>query len=417
MTNWLGVDFGTSNSAAAYWDKGRVVSVELEPGQDVIPTAVFFDFYERSILLGSEANKALIGGVDGRYMRSLKSVLGTSLMGEKRPLLGRRMDFYEIITLFLKQVKERTEAAAGRHFNHVVAGRPVFFHHADAGRDQAAQNDLGKCYHRAGFTEVRFVFEPVAAAYASTGSPQTQTQKETLGLVVDIGGGTSDFSVFRESAGDMEVLASNGLRLGGTNFDKQISFDHFMPLLGRGHDLKRRLPDGIIEAPSHIFAELATWEKIPFLYDPKSVLFAQTLERDAVRPEVFARLVYVLEMRLGHDLAFLAERTKIAYNQDESVEEVQLDVVERGLRAPLTHKAFQHSLTKFGEELADAVRATLSQAGVQAAQIDRIVSVGGSSSMSIVTDALQACLPNLTVEKGATFTSIVDGLAIASQRN
>lgn len=407
---WLGVDFGTSNSAAAYISDGQVVHVELEQGRDTIPTSVFFDFDEQQVLSGTPANKALLDGFDGRYMRALKSVLGTSLMAEKRMLLGRRTDFFDVITEFLKQLKVRAEASAGVIFDHVVAGRPVYFHKQDADKDRRAEEDLRTCYLKAGFSNIEFMFEPEAAAVASAkGAP-----KGTVGLVIDIGGGTSDFTVFRSKGSHIEIISSNGLRVGGTDFDRQISYDHFMPLLGRGHMLKRRLPDGITPAPAHIFSELATWEKVPFLYDPKTVQFAERLLRDAVDPAIFSRLVNVLHLRLGHDLAFLAEETKFSYNQGLEKSVVDLSVVEVGLTTQFSISSFDTSLAKFGEQIAEAILEMLANSKVNVSDVERIITVGGSSSMTIVTDAIQQCLPNVQIQQGDVFTSIVDGLAIAS---
>jgi hypothetical chaperone protein len=408
--NWLGVDFGTSNSAAAYMAGGEVVHVELEAGRDTIPTALFFDVHEKEILSGTAANKALLDGVDGRYMRALKSVLGTSLMNEKRMLLGRRTDFFEVITEFLRQLKGRAEASAGVAFDHVLSGRPVYFRSLDAGQDRKAEEDLKACYLNAGFSRVEFMFEPEAAAVASAGN----APQKAVGLVVDIGGGTSDFTVFRSERGRITILGSNGIRVGGTDFDRQISFDHFMPLLGRGHNLKRRLPDGIIQAPAHIFGELSTWEKIPFLYDPKTVQFAEHLLRDAVEPEIFSRLVKILHLRLGHDLAFLAEETKFSYNQRAEKAVVDLSLIEPGLTTPLSINSFDDSLARFGVKIADAIIATLVAADVSVKDVERVIPVGGSSSMKIVTDAIETCLPNIQVQQGDVFTSIVDGLAIAA---
>lgn len=410
MTNWLGVDFGTSNSAAAYVSDDKVVHVELEQGRDTIPTSVFFDFDDQRILSGSAANKALLDGFDGRYMRALKSVLGTGLMAEKRMLLGRRTDFFDVITEFLKQVKARAEASAGVSFDHVVAGRPVFFHKHDVEKDSRAQEDLKTCYLKAGFSHIEFMFEPEAAAVASA----KDAPQGTVGLVVDIGGGTSDFTLFRSTSTDIEIISSNGLRVGGTDFDRQLSYDHFMPLLGRGHMLKRRLPDGITPAPAHIFSELATWEKVPFLYDPKTVQFAERLLRDAVDPAIFARLVNVLHMRLGHDLAFLAEETKFSYNQGLEQSVVDLSMVEPELTTTLSIESFDASLAKYGDQIADAIFETLANSQLAASDVERVITVGGSSSMTIVTDAIGKCLPNIQIHQGDVFTSIVDGLAIAS---
>ncbi len=409
--HWLGVDFGTSNSAAAYMAEGQVVHVELEEGRETIPTALFFDLYEKQVLTGRPANQALLDGAEGRYMRSLKSVLGTPLMKEQRLLLGRRTDFFEVVSAFITQLKCRAEQFAGVTFDHVVAGRPVFFHRVDADRNARAEQDLKACYHKAGFRQVRFMYEPEAAALESA----RDYQKGSVGLVVDIGGGTSDFTLFEAKDRGVRIIASNGVRVGGTDFDRQISYDHFMPLLGRGQQLTRRFAEGTIQAPAHIFSELATWEKIPFLYDEKTLQLAKGMERDAVNRPAFARLVKVLERRLGHDLAFEAERTKIAHNEGSNQSLVDLSLIEAGLQTELTEEGFENSLLRFGEEIADAIQETLDAGGIEAQRVEAVVSVGGSSSMKIVTDAIQGCLPNVAVKQGDVFTSIVDGLAIATQ--
>jgi hypothetical chaperone protein len=410
MSNWLGIDFGTSNSAAAYFSDGEVVRVELETGRDVIPTAVFFDFQGQQILYGTAANKALMDGLDGRYMRSLKSVLGTSLMTEKRQLLGRRKDFFEIITDFLVLLKDRAEQNAGTKFDHAIAGRPVFFHRADAGKDKAAQENLEACYLNAGFSSVKFMFEPEAAALASA----RNAPEGALGLVVDIGGGTSDFTLFRSERTGVKIISSNGLRVGGTHFDRQISFDHFMPLLGRGHNLTRRFADGVMQAPTRIYADLSTWEKIPFLYDRKFKHLAESMLRDAVEPHIFSRLLKVLDMRLGHDLAFLAEETKVSYNRKAERSVVDLSLIEANLNIQLSIDSFDQSLDKFGTQIADAILETLEIGNIDATDVERVITVGGSSSMGIVAHAISRSLPNTQIQQGAVFTSIVDGLAIAS---
>ena len=89
MNKRLAIDFGTSNSAVAVLNGDQVKPLMMDQGADTIPTAIFFDFEEKEIRFGAEATRYLIEGVSGRYMRSLKSVLGSSLMKEKRLIMGR----------------------------------------------------------------------------------------------------------------------------------------------------------------------------------------------------------------------------------------------------------------------------------------------------------------------------------------
>jgi hypothetical chaperone protein len=112
----LGVDFGTSNSAAGIVRDGAPYLVALEAGQTTLPTAVFFDFDAKKMLIGSAAGEALLAGEEGRYMRALKSLLGAPLMREKRNLLGEKLDFIDIVARFLARVKQEAEKHTGVTF-------------------------------------------------------------------------------------------------------------------------------------------------------------------------------------------------------------------------------------------------------------------------------------------------------------
>ena len=188
MGQVLGIDFGTSNSAVGVAVDGKPHLIEMEPGQQTLPTAVFFDFEDQRVIYGSAAQRALIDGEEGRYMRALKSLLGTALMRESRLLLGKRTDFIGIVGTFLAELKRRAEAATGQRFTRALSGRPVLFHSADATRNAQALTDLTDCYAAAGGEEVRFLPEPEAAALAA----RSALSPGDLGLVVDIGGGSTE---------------------------------------------------------------------------------------------------------------------------------------------------------------------------------------------------------------------------------
>ena len=153
--------------------------------------------------------------------------------------------------------------------------------------------------------------EPEAAALAS----KSRLRAGDVGLVVDIGGGTSDFTVFRDSAGEnIEILSSHGVRLGGTDFERRLSLDHVMPLLGMGTEIRHAFGDQTHPAPRALFIDLATWQKIPFLYAPEPRRDAADLAKFAVEPALLDRLVTVLDMEVGHDIAFAVEAGKISAN-------------------------------------------------------------------------------------------------------
>jgi len=406
----LGVDFGTSNTAAGYLQDGRPRLVSFAPGQTMIPTTFFFDFDARRMLIGEPANQALLEGAHGRFMRALKRILGTSLMHEPRQLLNERVTFVDIIARFLAQVKARAEAEAGMNFDRVLSGRPVVFHGAGDPREAAAEADLRACYQAAGFREVEFMPEPQAAAIASG----ALGDHGGIGLIVDVGGGTSDFSLFRSGRDGVTILANHGVRIGGTDFDRAISIDHVMPLLGKGTKLRKVLGAGSTLTPNAIFHDLATWEKIAFLYTPQSRRMANEMVWLALQPEKLARLAKVLEEELGHDLSFAVERGKIAANGGAERASILLDRIEPGLALPLSADALTEILARHADTLAQGARETLRIAGLDAAHVEKVVYVGGSSLTSLVSQTMKTQFPKAGYSFSEVFTAVADGLAIAA---
>ncbi|WP_304618434.1 Hsp70 family protein [Paracoccus sediminilitoris] len=412
MAQAIGIDFGTSNSAAAYLVDGRPRMIPMGPGQMTMPTTFFFDQETRRTLIGEPANQALLDGVEGRFMRALKRVLGTSLMHEKRQILHERVTFVDIIGRFLNQIKTRAEAETGLTFDRVLSGRPVVFHGQDDPREAQAEQDLRACYLAAGFTHVDFMPEPQAAAIASGALDQSGG----IGLIVDVGGGTSDFSLFRSGADGVEILANHGVRIGGTDFDRAINIDRVMPLLGKGSVLRKVMGDGTSPTPNAIYNDLATWEKIPFVYTPQNTRMVAEMVRLAQEPEKLSRLATVLEDELGHDLAFATERGKIAANGGQDDPRIMLDMIQHGLSAPLTPQDLDDSLSRHGDQLSEGAQVTLGMAGLRADQVGQVIYVGGSSLMTMVSDRMRALFPDAQHSFSEVFTAVADGLAIAANR-
>lgn len=406
----LGVDFGTSNSAAGVVRGGLPYLIALEADQSTLPTAVFFDFDSKRMLIGSAAGDALLAGDEGRYMRALKSLLGAPLMREKRNLLGEKLDFIDVVARFLAQLKTSAEAQTGERYAQALSGRPVRFH-ADDTRNAQAEVDLREAYLRAGFEDVAFMYEPEAAALAN----RAVLAEGDLGLIVDIGGGTSDFTLFRNAVDTIDILASHGVRLGGTDFDRVVSLETVMPLLGRGSEIRHAFGGETHTAPATIFNDLATWQKIPFLYAPDSRRLAKDLLQYAAEPAKLERLVSVLGDELGHDIAFAVETGKIAANR-AGAGEIDLSVVERGLGVPLGDALVQDLLSPMAGDMARAALATMGQAGIAPEAVTHVIFVGGSSLMQVTRGALGGVFPQAQVHHGQALTAIVDGLSLASAR-
>ncbi len=404
----LAIDFGTSNTAAGYMLNGAPKLLEVEAGNSTLPTSIFFDFDARKALFGTPANAALIDGEYGRFMRALKSVLGTGIMYERRRIMDEQIDFIEIISRFLREIKSRAEAASGLRFDKALSGRPVHFHSDDPKKDAQALLDLRACYLKAGFSDVDFMFEPEAAALAN----HSHLSASTLGLIVDIGGGTSDFTIFETLESGIKIRASHGVRVGGTDFDRKLSIDHIMPLLGKGSQIRKAFGSETMTAPNAIFHNLATWQKIPFMYTGETRREANELLKYAAEPQLLKRLTDTLESELGHDLAFVTEAGKIACNQSDAT--IDLSVLEPRLSAPLSQTALGQSLQALTSKIETCATETLKQASLSAEQVDSLIFVGGSSLMGVVTSTLQGQFPTAKPHRTSAFTAVIEGLTLAT---
>jgi len=412
MTQTLGIDFGTSNTAAAVLVGGHAHLIEVEPGRTSLPTSVFFDYERKVTTYGSVANAALIEGREGRFMRALKSVLGTPLMREKRQIAYEQMTLIEVVARFLRTVRERAEASTGTKFDYALSGRPVRFHSSDDARNAQAEIDLREAYMVAGFSDVSFMYEPEAAALAAG-----PLAKGKLGLIIDIGGGTSDFSIFEREGDETRIVASHGVCVGGTDFDKAISVAQVMPLFGHGSEIKNEIGPGTHTAPNGIFHDLASWEKIPFLYTAEMRRTATLFRKLGVQAELFKRLSDVLELELGHDIAFAVEAGKIRVNAPEAVDAViDLRVIEKQLWARMSASDLSRILGDHAMTVKSAALDTLRMAGIPQDQIGQIVFVGGSSLMQVIETAMVDLFPHAILERTEAFTAVADGLAIAAAR-
>lgn len=401
----LGIDFGTSNTAAGLCVDGKPHVLSIEGADKTLPTAVFLDFHARQTRYGRAAVRSMIDGEEGRFMRALKSVLGTSLAREKRQFLNERLSLIEIIARFLEEIRRRAEVETGLTFDAAVSGRPVRFHSASEERNAQALVDLEEAYRLAGFVGVDFLPEPEAAAMAVGGEGRI--------LIVDIGGGTSDFTVCERQNGKTQIIASEGIRLGGTDFDKRLSLSHAMPHMGYEAEIGNEMGKGSHQAPRALFQDLASWEKITFVYNDGLLRDVRRWARLARQPRLFDRLGDVLEMHLGHDIAFAVEAGKIGAN-GASEAAIDLAVVEKGLKPVLEHAALQAELLAGAEEIADCAQATLRLSGCKTDTIDRVVFVGGSALLRIVQDRIRRVLPDAQHETSEVFTAVVDGLALAA---
>jgi hypothetical chaperone protein len=415
------IDFGTSNSAIALPAGPGVRLVALEGGRSTMPTAVFYAVEgieaheEPHRHYGRAAVAAYVEGTEGRLMRSMKSILGSTLATQATDVgAGRSVKYLDIVSGYLRHLKTLAEAEAGHTLTHAVLGRPVFFVDGEPERDAAAQAALESAARAVGFDEVSFQYEPIAAAL----DYEMTVDREQIVLVADIGGGTSDFSLVRVGPQRRErvnraddILANHGVHIAGTDFDRHIELAAILPACG----YKGVGPTGR-EVPSKVYFDLATWHLINTVYVPQRVAELARMKTFYAETIQHARLMTVVRDRLGHALIARAEGAKIAVAEGgETLIDLSL-LGDHGLDVPLTEPQAVDAIGADLQRIVDAADDTLTQAGIAREQVDALYFTGGSTGLKPLSEAIAARFPAARRVRGDAFASVAAGLGQHARR-
>jgi hypothetical chaperone protein len=420
MPAFCAIDFGTSNSAIALPAGEGVRLVELEDGQPTMPTAVFYAVEglaaheEPQRHFGRAAVAAYVEGIEGRLMRSMKSILGSTLAQQSTEVgAGRSVRYLDVVGGYLRHLKRVAEVQAGHELTQLVLGRPVYFVDDDAERDAAAQAALLQAAREAGFSDIRLQYEPIAAAL----NYETTVTREQLVLVADIGGGTSDFSLVRVGPARRQraqrkddILANHGVHIAGTDFDRHVELACMLPSCGY-----RSTGPGGREVPSKVYFDLATWHLINTVYAPARVSELARMKSFYADPLLHARLMTVVNERLGHALMAQAEAAKIAIAEGGDTR-VALDAIEPGLQVLLQASQALAALDADMQRIVDAADATLRHAGLARERVDALYFTGGSTGLAVLAQRIAARFPAAAVVRGDRFASVAQGLGVHALR-
>jgi hypothetical chaperone protein len=425
---YCAIDFGTSNSAIAIPNsvaESGMRLVALESGHTTMPTAVFY-FVEGPELdgppraFGRAAVAAYVDGLDGRLMQSMKSVLGSPLIEQTTEVGGGRgVKYLDIVAGYLKHLKTCAETQAGHQIRQVMLGRPVFFVDDSPARDAQAQAALASAAAQVGFEDIYFQYEPIAAAF----DYERSVSQEQIVLVVDIGGGTSDFSVVRVGPKRVsqlnrksDILANHGVHVAGTDFDRRVALAAVLPHYGYGAFGPTSAAGAPArEVPSGVYFDLATWHLINTVYSAGRMAELRSMRNFYGTPKHFERLMVVINERLGHELAAGAEAAKIAVATGGQTT-IDLSHTERHLSATLTESQALDALEADIARIVTTAQNTVAEAGLTPSGINALYFTGGSTGLRLLSERIAQAFPDAVVARGDRFASVATGLGLHAQR-
>jgi hypothetical chaperone protein len=404
---FVGIDFGTTNSAVAIADDDGGVQLVPLAGAPHWRTVLYFEH-------GGEPGGRLTAGApaiaryletegDGRLIQSIKSHLASAAFSRTQ-ILGRSWRIEDMIAAYLRQIRAAAPIDLGTR---AVVGRPVRYWGAEDDDDDArAVARMREALGKAGFDEVVFEHEPVGAAarYAA------RLDREEQIVVADFGGGTTDFSVVRVPSG--EVLATGGIGVSGDAFDARVIDAVVAPALGRGTRYRDEM-GGEAPIPAWLYGRLRRWHYLSFLKEASTLRLLDRVSRGALEPARIGRLLRVVDDDLGLVLHRAVEGAKVRLST-EGRDRVALEAIDLDL--PIERPGFESWIADDLEAIDRVLDDVLARAGVAAAGVDRVFATGGSSLVPAVRERLVGRFGAEKLVGGEELTSVAWGLAARARQ-
>jgi len=412
------IDFGTSNSLLAAAAPGRVFDpAPLDPNADdptVLRSALYFTRLDDGHFGVAALRELEKNGFRGRLIRSIKRHLASPTFTATR-IGDRLITLEQLVAELLRTMRERACRHFGVDVKRAVLGRPARFSN-DVDLDALAERRLASAARLAGFQDVTFCEEPVAAAQDfahELGEPR-------LVLIADLGGGTSDFTVVRLGGHVFrrtDVLAVGGVPVAGDAIDGSLVRIAVAPHFGSR--CRYRVPFGsnVLDMPADLIRMLCSAADLTLADRPAALRRISDIRSgllDVGDRQGLDRFATVLEDGIGFQLFDAVERCKRALSETTS-STIRLDYPGAELCIPVTLTEMEGATESPLERIVAALDETLATAGVEPAQIEIACLTGGTSRMPLVTRALEARLPRARLHQLRSFHSVVQGLAIRAR--
>lgn len=408
----LGLDFGTTNSALAIADAdgARVLPLAgapywrtvlcFEPADDGVPMRV-------TAGAPAIARYAVSEGV-ARMMQSIKSHLASASFVDT-VIFGRRVKVEDLVATYLRALRAAAPIDLGRR---VVCGRPVRYWGAESTDDDArAIARMRRALEAAGFDEITFAAEPIAAAHAYA----ARLDRVERVVIADFGGGTSDFSVVECGPPvGARVLSTSGVALAGDAFDARVIDAVIAPALGKGSRYRAEL-GGEAPVPSWIYNRLRRWHHLSMLKTADTIALIDRIAAGALDADGIARLRRVVDDDLGLPLHGAVETSKLALSRAEHAE-FRFHRPDIAIDAAVTRAAFEAWIAPELTAIDLAIDEALAGAQLGDLAIDRVFATGGSSLVPAVRATLARRFGADRVVGGDELTSVAAGLAAMAAR-
>lgn len=410
--SYYAVDFGTSNSLLTYVSSdGKITPIPLDPHNHFVLKSLIYTPEKNKWFFGSEAiNEYVNHEGEGRFFRSIKKFLpepsytGTSIH-------NKNFNISEMIAVFLGEMRKRANTFTKENVEKIVLGRPALYS-LDKEHDQLAQDRMQKACELAGFKEVIFCPEPIAAGL----DYQSGHKTEKIVLITDFGGGTSDFTLMKFHQGPYsqdDILGLSGIFIAGDVLDGVMMRDFISPHFGSQFQYQFPGGDNILQFPRNLLKKICSPAHITHLREKDTWEFLQHINKFALSPLEKTRmknLLTLVESQLGFPLFHEIEKVKVSLGK-ESSSLFSYSFLDLSVEQEITAKDYHKSVTPTVEEVIQVMMEVFKQSGLKVSDVDQVCLTGGTSQFPLIQEELKRIFGKEKLLEHNIYQSVVNGLA------
>ena len=412
MPSYYAIDFGTSNSLLTHVSGGGALTpIPLDPQSGVVLRSLLYTPEQHQWFFGSEAIAEYVAhDGEGRFFRSIKkflpepSYVGTSVH-------NKSMNISDMVAVFLKEMKKRADTHTGENVEHLVLGRPALYS-LEKENDQLAQDRMQKAALLAGFKEIVFCPEPIAAGL----DYQSTVKKEKIVLITDFGGGTSDFTLMKFHPGKYsqeDILGLSGVFLAGDALDGMMMRDFISPHFGSQFEYQLPGSNNVLQFPRNLLKKICSPAHITHLREKDTWEFLQHIKNFAlseVEQTRMSNLFTLVESQLGFPLFHEIEKVKVGLGKAAQLEFAYsfLDMI---VEQEVSALAYQESVTPTVDEIMESMQDVFRQSGLKAIDVDEVILTGGTSQFPLIRERLRSTFGPDKLREHNIYQSVVGGLA------
>jgi hypothetical chaperone protein len=415
--SYYAVDFGTSNSLLSHVsNEGIITAIPLEDDSNFVLRSLLYTPEPNVWYFGKDAIKEYVNqGGEGRFFRSIKKFLPENNY-KGTTVINKSMSISEIVAVFLSTMRQRANKITNENVERIVMGRPALYS-LNKEDDQLAQDRMQKACELAGFKEVIFCPEPIAAGL----DYNANTSAEKIVLIADFGGGTSDFTlmkIHKRAYSQDDILGLSGIFMAGDALDGVMMKDFIAPHFGSRFEYKIPGGNNILTFPRQLLKKICSPAHITHLRDRDTWEYLQHIQKFALTKDGekhMHQLFTLVECQLGFPLFDEIEKSKVRLgSNDSTIFDYHYPGID--INEEISKSSYQLSITPAVLEIIATMMEVFKQSGLSITDVDQVCLTGGTSQLPKIRESLANIFGKDKLIEYNIYQSVVNGLAQFAKR-